>query len=67
MYLVSCPAHPHFVLLYWLLCCPVQSTRFMDKARQKIFCVSCGKSISTQVALRHMEHCFAKVGALAGG
>lgn len=39
----------------------------MDKASQKIFCVSCGKSITMQAALHHMEHCFAKVGTLAGG
>ncbi|XP_053434983.1 CXXC-type zinc finger protein 1-like [Nycticebus coucang] len=26
----------------------------------KIFCVSCGQSISMRVALRHMERCFAK-------
>ncbi|XP_068388711.1 CXXC-type zinc finger protein 1-like [Eschrichtius robustus] len=26
----------------------------------QIFCVSCGKSINMQVALRHMEHCFSK-------
>ncbi|XP_034858295.1 CXXC-type zinc finger protein 1-like [Mirounga angustirostris] len=26
----------------------------------QIFCVSCGQSVSVRVALRHMEHCFAK-------
>ncbi|XP_056676158.1 CXXC-type zinc finger protein 1-like [Monodelphis domestica] len=26
----------------------------------QIFCVSCGNSVSSKVALRHMEHCYAK-------
>ncbi|XP_016073867.1 PREDICTED: CXXC-type zinc finger protein 1-like [Miniopterus natalensis] len=42
------------------VCYDEESTKVINDTVQQIFCVSCGKSISMHVALRHMEHCFAK-------
>ncbi|XP_054576022.1 CXXC-type zinc finger protein 1-like [Eptesicus fuscus] len=42
------------------ICKDEESTKVMTNNVQRIFCVSCGKSISMRAALRHMEHCFAK-------
>lgn len=62
------PCCPHPALLYWPFYCPMQSDKHgRNSVNLQIFCVSCGQPINTQVALRHMERCFAKVGALAGG
>ncbi|XP_036126022.1 CXXC-type zinc finger protein 1-like [Molossus molossus] len=37
-----------------------ENIKVITNSVHQIFCVSCGKSISMHVALRHMEHCFAK-------
>ncbi|XP_036161504.1 CXXC-type zinc finger protein 1-like [Myotis myotis] len=42
------------------ICKDEESTKVITDNVQQIFCVSCGKSIIMRVALRHMEHCFAK-------
>lgn len=62
------PLRLHSALLHWPLYCPMQSNkRSRNSVDLQIFCVSCGQPISVHVALRHMERCFAKVGALSGG
>ncbi|KAM9034330.1 CXXC-type zinc finger protein 1-like [Sarcophilus harrisii] len=34
--------------------------RYSKHSEHQIFCVSCGHSVNSQVALRHMERCYAK-------
>lgn len=56
------------LLLHWPFHCPVQTNKSnRNNVNLQIFCVTCGQSVNMRVALRHMEHCFAKVGELAGG